>query len=181
METNLPPDSAGPVDLLCPNCQAIIQPNDKFCTACGARVNVSKEEQEKLNKAIQTIESRLEKLDTRVTEGRSALWVVAVISAIRGLYYFLVFKDAGGNATGVLIASIAVALLFVAISQITRYKPFVGLLSGLIIFVLLVVGLTYMKLVSWLELFLALLVIGGIVRGVISAKEAEQIRDKIKS
>ena len=94
---------------------------------------------------------------------------------------FLVFNDTGGgNAVGVLISGISVAVLFVAISRISGFTPFIGLLSGLIIFVLLIIAMVYMRRISWLELFIALLVIGGIIRGVVSAKEAEQIRDKIK-
>ena len=91
METNLPTDQPGPIELHCPQCNAPIQPDDKFCKTCGTRVNVSIEEEEKLNKAVQTIERRLEKLDTRVSEGRSALWIVVVVSAIYGLYYFFGF------------------------------------------------------------------------------------------
>ena len=124
-------------------------------------------------------ERTLEKLDTKVAEGRSALWVVVVITSLYGVYHYLAFRTIDENALKVLISSLGIALLFVVMTQLSRFKPFISLLASLILFLLLVAGVVAMDVMPWLVLFMAILITGGIVRGIVGAKQAEQIRNQI--
>lgn len=170
-----------PVETNCKNCQKPIFAAERFCTACGFPVNATKEEEDHFYYTLGAKKLQLDTLDRKIHNARIAMWVISGATLLFGFIFYMMNKEHEA-ALGVLISNVIVALLFVLLAELAKKKPFVALLSGLLLYVTLhLYAIIVENMSPFSGIIIKVIIIVYLVKGIRSAQEAEQIKKEINA
>ena len=179
MDSNPSIESTGYVDNTCKNCQKKVFPTDRFCTACGFPMNATEEEENQFYYRIGAKKLQLEELDRKIRNAKTTLYVIAGFMFVVGLIIYLTSRD-NDLALAIFLSNVIVAVIFVLLAELSKQRPFIALLSGLLLYITLNL---YMIVIEGASPFSGIIIKGIIivylVKGINSAREAEQIKKEI--
>ena len=96
-----------------------------------------------------------------------------------GLIIYLTSRD-NDLALAIFLSNVIVAVIFVLLAELSKQRPFIALLSGLLLYITLNL---YMIVIEGASPFSGIIIKGIIivylVKGINSAREAEQIKKEI--
>jgi len=170
---NNPPDNAN-----CPDCGSANNQSSKYCVACGYPVLGTDEERKKFksNKAVKKIS--LEEYDGKIKSAKTTLFVISGFTAVFGTILALVGNE--GNEVLLIVINLFLAGIYLALGFWCAKKPFAAILSGLIIYVSLIIvnGVAEPKTIAQ-GIIMKGIIIAYLIKGLKSAKEAEAIKKEL--
>jgi hypothetical protein len=160
----------------CKCCFEKINKADQFCQACGFPLQGSEEEQSKFfyNRNYQHME--MDGLKKKIKSAGTTLYVVAGFFLLSGLIYFFINRTED-SSSALLITNTVVAVIFLLLGFWAEKKPVASIISGLVLYVLV-------QLMSAIEnpasifsgLIAKIIIISYLIKGMVSALEAEKIK-----
>lgn len=167
------------VDTTCKNCQKTVPAGQRFCTHCGFPVNATPEEEDQFYYRQGAKQLELSSLDKTISNAKNALWIIAGIMAVFALGIYFVNQEAPA-ASAVLITNLIVAAIFVALGFWANEKPFTALLSALILYITLYLyGVIVEGMNPLSGIIIRVIIIVYLVKGINSAREAEQLKKEL--
>ena len=158
----------------CENCKrTIMQAADK-CPSCGFPITGTEVQKELFYHQLEARKLQLKDLESKVDNARITLWVIAGLNFVFGLLSYL-FNSELEDALFVLIINALVSLMFVFIGTWATQKPFSALVTGLLIYI----GLFLFTVINGQHMsgiIGRLILIGYLIKGISSAREAEEVR-----
>ena len=180
MESNSIFEYAPAADPNCKNCLKPVHTTERFCTACGFPMNASEEEENLFYYRLGAKKLQLLELDKKVSNAKTTLWVIAGLTFLGGVIMYLMWKGSHENALVILISNTIVALLFLALAEFAKQKPFIALLSALILYVtLFLYGVVVEEMSPISGLLIRGIIVVYLVKGINSANEAEKLKKQI--
>jgi len=174
--TGLQPLAAPEARLECKCCFERISEIDQFCQACGFPLKGAEEEQTKFfsNRNYQHME--VDGLKKKIRSAGITLYVVAGFFLLSGLVYFFINK-AEDSASALLITNAVVAVIFLLLGAWAEKKPLASIISGLVLYVLVQLMAAIEDPVSIFKGLIAkIIIISYLIKGLVSALEAEKIK-----
>jgi len=168
-----------PVAAFTPECKCCfgkINEADQFCQACGFPLKGSDEEQSQFfyNRNYQHME--MDGLKKKVQSARTTLYVLAGYFLLAGLVLFAMNKS-NDSAAGMLISNAVVAVIFLALGIWADKKPVASIISGMVLYILVILMSIFQDPTNIIKgIILKIIIISYLVKGLMSALEAEKIR-----
>ncbi len=154
----------------CQCCKYEVSENDSFCNNCGFPLNGTDEEKGKFIGRYLTQKNQKTEIDSQVKSARTTLFVVAGLTVLGGLLSGA--TDKGGDGGIILIASLIIAVIFCGLAFWSNKNPFGALLTGLIMYVsLLILGTIDNPLELMRGIIVKVIIISYMVKGVIGASK----------
>ena len=180
MESNSVFETTQPTDPTCKNCTKPVHPTERFCTGCGFPMNASEEEENQFYYRIGAKKLQLETLDRKVNDAKTALYVIAGLTFLGGIVLYFMTKDTFDAALAILITNTIVALMFVGLAEFAKKKPFIALLSALLLYVtLFLYGVVVEGMSPASGFIVKIIVVVYLIKGINSASEAEKLKKEI--
>lgn len=164
------------VNLECTSCFGKVMEADQFCQSCGFPLKGSEEEQRQFTYNRQYQQMEINGLAQKVKSARNALFVTAGLFLLNGLAYFA-FHPGENTASAVLITYGVLAVIFLLLAWWAEKKPLASLISGMVLYVLIFL----MDVIAdprnlYQGVLIRIIVVVYLVKGLMSAMEAEKIR-----
>lgn len=168
-----------PQEITCKHCHKTVPAAQKFCTHCGFPINATPEEEDQFYYRQGAKQMELSSLDHTISNAKKALWIIAALMGVVGLgMYFLNEGDPGASA--MLITNLIVSGIFVALGFWANEKPFTALLSALILFITIYLyGVIVEGQNPVSGIIVRVIVVVYLIKGINSAKEAEQLKKEL--
>ena len=161
----------------CSFCEKEITGDEKFCTHCGFPLLGTEEEQNKFKVADELKKIKLRDSQKRIKSAANTLYIIAALFFVAAL-----IKDGNDDNKTLMLINMVVALVYVALGFWSKQKPFVALLAGLIFYVSLNVLNAFADPLSLAKgVVLKFVIIAFMVKGVIGAYEAQQMKKEMES
>lgn len=161
---------------LCTSCYVKFEPEDAFCNACGFPLQGTQEEKNLYisNKNIKEID--VYDLNRKVESAcKSLYWITALITLSAFFIFFLGKEDE--DKTVVFLTSLVLAVAFLIFAVWSKKKPAAALISGLSLYVLLIILNAIVSPVSILSgIILKVVIIGYLINGIKSVIEVDKIK-----
>ena len=182
MESNSIFEYAPSADPNCKNCQKQVHPTERYCTDCGFPMNASEEEENQFYYKLGAKKLQLQELDRKIKNAKTTLWVIAGLTFLGGLLMYFMLQDSHENALVILITNTIVALLFLGLAELAKQKPFIALLSALILYVtLFLYGVVVEEMSPMSGIIIRIIIVVYLIKGINSASEAEKIKKEINA
>jgi hypothetical protein len=169
-----PPVAGYPAECKC--CFVPIQPTDHFCQACGFPLLGSEEEQTQFfyNRNYQHME--ISSLKKKIESARNTLYVLAALFMVMGLVLFFM-NPTEDTAAAILITNTVVAVIFLLLGYWSAKKPVASIISGMVLYVLVqLMTMVDDPLNIFKGIILKIIIISYLIKGLMSALEAEKIQ-----
>ena len=160
----------------CQCCFVKINAADQFCQACGFPLKGSDEEQKQFfyNRNYQHME--IHSLRKKITSAGTTLYVLAGYFIISGLIYFFI-NSKEDTASAILITNAAVAVIFLLLGYWAEKKPLASIISGMVLYALIILMDMFRDPVHiFSNLIFKIIITSYLIRGLVSALEAEKIK-----
>ena len=178
MKINLMPESLIPAIAIaeCKCCFVAINTADHFCQSCGFPLQGSEEEQSRFFTQRNYQQMQMHELNKKMESARNALYVLAAIFMLSGLFLFFVNRTED-SASGILITNTIVAVIFLLLGYWSAKKPLASIVSGMVLFVLVQLITIFDDPLSIFKgIILKIVIISYLIKGLMSALEAEKIQ-----
>jgi len=161
--------------LTCKCCKTNVSDIDTFCPSCGFPLKGTSEEQGKfIGRYIMTKDDPFA-LNKEVKNARTTLGVVTGLMVLSGIIFMAI--DPGGEGKLLLMVYLVVAAIFGFLTWWSTKNPFGALLTGLILYIsLLIIGAVGEPESIVKGIIVKVLIIGYLVKGVMSSSKARQAR-----
>lgn len=160
--------------LTCSNCNAIISSTDNFCTACGFPEKGTDEEKAKFH--AKSVMKKNKHIDAgkKVKSAQITLYVVGGITGLFGVILYFVQED-----MATLITNIILSAIYVALGLWCNKKPLAALLSGLLLYITILVFNAMIEPASLYKgIIWKILILTYLGKGLYSAKAAQKIMEE---
>jgi hypothetical protein len=160
----------------CDACFTDVATDDVYCPNCGYPVKGTEQEQKdfRLNHDFQNID--LFHFNDKVRKAGNVLYYLSGIFVVSGMIFYFLKKDSP-DAIATLITNLILAMLFLALGGYSRKKPLACIISGLCLYAIILVLDAIVDPVSIVRgIFLKIVIVGLLVKGLKSAIEIEKIR-----
>jgi ribosomal protein L37E len=148
-----------------------LNPEEKFCPDCGFPQLGTQEEQRNFILGHRIKKSNLREAKTNIIRARNYLFGTALLS-------FISFLNAG--SIGIIIGLI-MAAIYVGLGFWSNTKPFPAFLTGLIVYVTLIVFFGILEPLTLLSaLFWKIAIIGALSYGLYSVKDVEKLEKEVE-
>lgn len=155
----------------CSNCNRVVSSTEVFCSNCSFPQHGTEEEKEKFERRVSAKKNLLNVVEKEVKKGRNTLIILGVLNAIWGLYYGFVLED-----ITTCVIQLILAILYLVLSTMVKKQPFGALLSGLILYLTLVLVLAVIEPLTLVSGVLwKVLIVVFLVKGIKSGHEARNI------
>lgn len=154
----------------CPTCKTEYQEAPSKCNNCGYPFSASEDEKSKF-----VAHQILKKSDISSTKDsvRTARGILFFIAAVNILMSFAMYM----NYPFLLVISLCIGMIFLFLAFAAKSKPFISIMSGLILLTLLyVLQILYIPEQMFNGIIWKILFLGGLVYSLISIKKAEKIK-----
>ncbi|MBS1504603.1 MAG: zinc ribbon domain-containing protein [Bacteroidetes bacterium] len=161
---------------LCNSCFNKVGPDDQFCNNCGYPLKGSQQEQNsfKTRHIVNTID--LVDYKKKLRNAENTLYYLAGLFALWGIILFFMHKDEE-DVLAYCIPNFVLAVVFLLLGAYTKKKPLICLISGFSLYVIVQVLLAINDPSSLVSgIFVKIIIIGFLVRGIKSAVETDRIR-----
>ncbi|MEO5593557.1 MAG: hypothetical protein ABIR15_07510 [Chitinophagaceae bacterium] len=160
----------------CKCCFEKINAADQFCQKCGFPLKGSEEEQNQFfyNRNYQHME--INALDKKIKSATTTLYVLAGLSFLIGIIYFSV-NPAEDNGSAILITYTVIAIIYLLLGVWAKTKPVASIISGMVLYILIeLMGAIENPASIFRGIILKIIIISYLIKGLMSAIEAEKIR-----
>ena len=171
------------MDNATPNCyhckKPIQQPTEK-CSYCGFPNGGTDVQKEIFYHQLESKKGSLKDLRNKIENARVTLWVIAGLSCLYAIINYLSRPNAEG-AIIILIVHIVIGIVFLLLASYASEKPFTALILALVIYIsFFLFDLIEGKGNGLMGLFLRGVVVAFLIKGAISARDAEALNKEIK-
>lgn len=176
METEVPVLTTVQPTERCSICYKDISADDTFCQNCGYPIKGTEQEQKdfRLNHDFRKID--MLHFNDKVRKAGNVLYYLSGIFVVSGIIFYFLKKDSP-DAFAVLITNLIVAIVFLALGGYSRKKPLACIISGLCLYAILLILDAIADPMSIVRgIFLKIVVIGLLIKGLKSAIEIERIK-----
>ncbi len=165
-------------DANCPDCSTTNNRTSKYCVKCGYPIQGDEEEKKKFKSAKTVKTINLEEYNGKIKSAKTTLFVISGFTAVFGTILALVGDD--GNEVLLIVINLFLAGIYLALGFWCAKKPFAAILSGLIIYVSLIIvnGVAEPKTIAQ-GIIMKGIIIAYLIKGLKSAKEAEAIKKEL--
>jgi hypothetical protein len=167
-----------PNSLFCENCKQHVLTASEKCPACGFPTAGTENEKEFFYHKLEARRVQLKNLQAKVDSAKVTLWVIAGLNLLYALLSYA-FGSSPEDALFTLIINALVSLMFVLIGNWAKEKPFSGLVTGLSIYAALFLY-TIMSNEHVYGIVGRIVLIGYLIKGISSAREAEEVKKEIE-
>ena len=160
----------------CTCCFNKIKPEDQFCPACGFPLKGSAEIQQQFfeNRNYQQME--MAGLKEKIKRAGTSLYLLAGIFLLYGLVYFFIgIREE--SASAILITYAIIAVIFLLLGYLAEKKSLAAIISGMVLY-LLVILMDFIQNPFNIArgIIFKVVIISYLIRGLVSAMEAEKIK-----
>ena len=160
----------------CAACNAEVLADDAFCTGCGYPVKGTEQEQRYFLSKREAANIDINSFNKRLSRAGNSLYYLAAIFVIFGLIYYFT-KESDQNAFAVLITNLILAAVFLALGGYSRKKPLACIVSGLSLYVILIILNAVTNPASLVSgIIFKIIIIGYMINGIKSAIEIEKLK-----
>ena len=162
-----------PID--CPNCTHLAGPKDIYCATCGYPIRGGEAEQKRYRWRQESLQVDAVLAEKRVKQGRNVLFLTAMLSIASGLF---LFKE----DISYLISGIILAIVYVVLGFWSMRKPFAALLTGLVVYSILV-GFDLITTPGNIGrgILLKIVVIVFLAKGISGTRELTHLRNALRT
>jgi uncharacterized membrane protein len=166
-------------NLTCEYCKQSATNDQDKCPSCGFPIKGTDMQKEIFYHQLESKKWDLKDLDQKIHNARLTLWIIAGLTFLFAIINYFSHSD-NDEAILLLILNIVIAIVFLLISSWAKEKPFSALILGLVAYV----GLNlYFIMEGRQELNFAaigkLIIVALLVKGIISAREAEEMKKEV--
>ena len=163
----------------CENCKKEIVKDQPYCQSCGFPVNGTGQDKELFYHQLGAMKFQLQNLEKKIYNARVTMWVIAGLTFLVSIITYIFYPETE-DALLLLIINGLVSIVFLALANLANQKPFTALSVGLILYILLLLyGLIDGQGNLFGGIFIKILVIVFLIKGVNSAREAEEMKKEI--
>jgi hypothetical protein len=160
----------------CKCCFEKINPVDQFCQKCGFPLKGSDSEQQEFMYRRSFKKSELDFLAKKIESAATTLYVLAGLSFLIGIVYFFINRTTD-DGSALLITYTIIAVIYLLLGVWSKTKPLASIISGMVLYVLLeIMGAIDNPLNIFKGIILKVIIISYLIKGLMSALEAEKIR-----
>ncbi len=160
----------------CKSCFVKVNDIDQFCQTCGFPLKGTEEEQGQFfyNRNYQQME--IDGLTQKVKSARNTLFVLSGFFLLFGLGYFAI-NSRDENVSAILITNAIVAVIFLLLGWWAPKKPLASIISGMVLYIIIILMSAIDDPVTLVKgIIVKIVIISYLVKGLMSAMEAEKIR-----
>lgn len=158
----------------CECCAAIVNASDSYCQKCGFPL-MGTEQEKNTFKAKYIIDiNDQEDLKKQIKNARTSLIVVAVLTILGG---FVEAARGEKEDTGMIVLiAVILAAIYGGFAIWSNKKPFAALLSGLILFISIILISAFLEPMSIISgIIVKVLVIGYLIKGIVGASKVRNV------
>lgn len=160
----------------CQCCKFEIGESDSFCNNCGFPLNGTDEEKGKFIGQYLTQKNTKAEVESQVKNARTTLFVVAGLTTLSGLYSLVANKEGDGGF--LLIISLVLAAIFCGLAFWSNKNPFGALLTGLIMYVsLIILGSIDDPMELIRGIIVKVIIISYMIKGVVGASKVRGMKN----
>ncbi len=165
-----------PIDYTaCPSCDLQVSTADAFCGKCGYPLQGTTEEQDEFKRLRVHKHIELDDMYAKVRSASNTMFILSGIFALFALFYYGTVSEE--EKTGVLIANLVLAVLYVGLGFWSRVQPVAGIISALALYAIVQVVIAIEDPTSIFKGILwKVLIIMYLVKGLRSAYEAKRLQ-----
>lgn len=163
-------------DADCGHCGVSLTNEHKFCPHCGFPQQGTREDQKDFRAQVFLKKQDLTNAQSKVKNAAATLYVIAGFTSLYGLIVGLGIRE----DAGLMIGNVVIAILYILLGLWSQEKPFMAILSGLILYA------TFILLNAFLDpatlyngMVIKLVVIVFLIKGVVSARQANRILSEL--
>lgn len=167
---------AAEVTSACRCCYEKTNPGDQFCQACGFPLTGSAAEQQIFiyRRGFKKVD--LSELDKKIKKAGNSLYVLAGMFFLYALIYFF-FNRTAVTALSVLITNVIISVVFLFLGIWSAKKPVASIISGIVLYALIQLMAAFEDPSALVKGFIfKIIIIGYLIKGLVSALEAEKIK-----
>ena len=160
----------------CKCCFEKINLTDQFCQKCGLPLKGSEEEQKQFfyNRNYQHME--INALKQKISGAGTSLYVLDGAFLLYGLIYFFINKTED-TGSAILITYAVIAIIFLLLGFWAGKKPVASLISGMVLYgVILLMDVIADPVSIFKGIIFKIIIISYLIKGLLSALEAEKIK-----
>ena len=160
----------------CKSCFVSVNETDQFCQACGFPLKGTAEEQGQFfyNRNYQQME--IDGLTQKVKSACNTLFVLSGFFLLFGLGYFAI-NSSEDTASAVLITNAIVSVIFLLLGWWAPKKPLASIISGMVLYIIIILMSAIDDPSTLVKgIIVKIVIISYLVKGLMSAMEAEKIR-----
>jgi hypothetical protein len=163
-------DSTELATITCENCQANNGTPQKFCSTCSFPIGGTEEEKAKFRTKIAGHTYLMQEAAKETKTARIIIHVLAGFVLLQGLFLWFTLEDFVG-----LIANSFICLVFIILAAWCQRNPFGAILTAFMVYITINVVNAFFDPATLLQgLFMKLFFIGAFVKGIRSAREAQE-------
>ncbi len=152
---------------LCSQCNTTINTETKFCTNCGYPENGTEKEQATYHAQKVMKKSQAKDDHKRIKSARNTLYWIAGIFFVSGLFMYYTLQD---NA--ILVTNVIVATIYLVLAYLSQEKPFVAILSGLLLYILVIALNGIVEPATLFKgILVKIIILSFLIKGVYSASQ----------
>ena len=168
---------------LCGSCFKSVGVNDAFCDSCGYPLKGTEADQKNFIAIRNAKEIDLDAAREKIKKAGSVLYWISGATLVVGLLLFMIEYVKGGDnseAVATVIVNIILGAIYLALASWSKRKPFAAIVSGLSLYVLVIILSAIVNPVSLASGFIIKIVfIIYFVKGIKSALEAESLKKEL--
>jgi hypothetical protein len=163
----------------CACCATTYQLDDSFCNTCGYPFKGNKDEQDAYiaNRAVKEID--LVDLNKKVTTATNSLYWIGGLLAFWTLISFFIMQD-NPDFFGAAITNVILVVAFFAFAIWSKTKPTAALISGLSLYVILIILNAVEDPATLAQgIIFKVFIIGYLIKGIMAVIEVEKIKKEL--
>jgi hypothetical protein len=146
---------------------------------CGFPINGTEVQKEIFYHQLEARKSGLKDLHQKMYNSRVTLWIIAGITFLFGLISYFMDSTTEG-ALIMLILNVVISIVFLLIGSWAAERPFSALVLGLVLYVgLLLYWISEGQTRPAAGIIGRIVIIGFLIKGISSAREAEELKKEI--
>jgi hypothetical protein len=166
----------GEIRSVCKSCFETTIPEDRFCQHCGFPLQGTEEQQSNFIYHRGYKKLQVKELNEKASYASITFYVIAGVLLLSGLLSFA-FNVQNNDSAGELIIYGILSISFLLLGVWSNKKPVAAIICGLSLYIIFIL-LQAMVAVSGIfsGIILKVLVIAGLIRALVAALEAEEIK-----
>ena len=159
----------------CSNCKNNTNANDKFCNNCGYPINGTAEEINAFIANVNVQKIDLEVAEKKINQARNYVFVIAAFTFLSSAVSYFISNDTITALINLVLTGIYVGLAFW-----TKKKAFAAILVALILYLTIHTVNAFIDPLTIVKgIFIKIIIIGLLIKGIRGSLEAEKINQRI--
>ena len=165
--------------VFCGSCNTQTNNADAFCDNCGYPLKGTQEEQNAFISDRTYKEIDLEDYNKKIRSAGVALYWIAGLCFVSGVIVYAIDKDES-TRTGLLIINTILTMIFVFLGAWSKKKPLAAIISGATLYGILLILYAIDNPISIISgIWVKIIIIGALIKGIKSAIDAEKLKKEL--